>query len=114
MNDEAIRPFTSDGCSLFPNGTPKQSELWLTCCTAHDYAYWQGGTYQQKVNADESLKQCVAEVGQPKIANLMLAGVIVGGSPYLPTPFRWGYGWSYLRGYKALTENELKQIRLLQ
>jgi len=44
-----LKPFTTDGCSAFPDGTFKQNELWLSCCVAHDYAYWQGGTYSQRV-----------------------------------------------------------------
>ena len=110
---EKIKPFTSDGCSVFPDGTLKQRELWLFCCTAHDYAYWQGGTYDERLIADEDLHQCVSNVGEPNIASLMLAGVRVGGSPYFPSSFRWGYGWSYPRWYKALTEEEKKQIELL-
>ena len=109
-----IKPFTSDGCSAFPDGTFQQKELWLTCCNAHDYSYWQGGTYEDRLNADKKLHHCVAKVGEPQIAKLMLAGVRVGGSPYLPTSFRWGYGWSYPRWYKALTEAEKKQIALLK
>ena len=80
----------------------------------HDYTYWQGGTYQERLNADKELQRCVAKVGKPKIAKLMLAGVRVGGSPYFPTSFRWAYGWPYPRGYKALTEAEKKQIELMK
>jgi len=109
-----IKPFTSDGCSSFPNGTVQQKELWLACCTAHDYTYWQGGTYEERLNADKELHHCVAKVGKPQIAKLMLAGVRVGGSPYFPTSFRWGYGWSYPRWYKALTDEEKKQIKLIE
>ncbi|RTE86968.1 FAD-binding oxidoreductase [Aliidiomarina sp. B3213] len=109
-----IRPFTSDGCSAFPDGTFEQNELWLSCCRGHDYTYWKGGTYDQRVAADEELESCVAQVGEPEIAALMLGGVRVGGTPYLPTRFRWGYGWPYPRGYKALTEDELAQIRALE
>jgi hypothetical protein len=111
---ETIDPFTTDGCSIFPDGTYEQKELWLSCCTAHDYAYWQGGTYDERLIADEQLQQCVVKVGEPKIANLMLAGVRVGGSPYLPTSFRWGYGWSYPRFYKPLTAEEKRQITSLE
>ncbi len=96
---EEIKPFTSDGCSAFPDGTFEQQKLWLDCCTAHDKAYWRGGTYQQRLDADLALRQCVAKVGEPLIAELMLAGVRVGGSPYWPTKFRWGYGWPYFHGY---------------
>ncbi|NVJ49327.1 MAG: hypothetical protein HWE13_08370 [Gammaproteobacteria bacterium] len=102
----AIAPFTSDGCSMFPDGTFKQGELWLECCRRHDLAYWQGGTYQQRIDADRALQSCVAAVGEPAVAELMLAGVRVGGSPYFPTLFRWGYGWPYGRGYQPLNEAE--------
>jgi len=111
---DTLKPFTSDGCSIFPDGTLAHKQLWLSCCTAHDFAYWQGGTYDERLQADEALESCVAHVGEPEIATLMLAGVRVGGSPYLPTSFRWGYGWSYPRLYKALTEEEKSQIVLLQ
>lgn len=111
---ETIEPFSSDGCSAFPDGTYQQKELWLSCCTAHDYAYWQGGTYEERLIADEQLQQCVANVGEPRIANLMLTGVRIGGSPYLPTAFRWGYGWSYPRLYKPLTSEEKRQITKLE
>ena len=109
-----IRPFESDGCSSFPNGTVKQNELWLSCCVAHDYAYWKGGTYQDRVAADKELVTCVSAAGETEIALLMLAGVRVGGTPYLPTRFRWGYGWPFPRGYKALTEDEIMQIQVLE
>lgn len=98
---EEIKPFTSDGCSAFPDGTYAQKQLWLACCTVHDKAYWRGGSYQQRLDADLALKSCVADVGEPLVAELMLAGVRVGGSPYWPTQFRWGYGWSYPHGYTS-------------
>ncbi len=109
-----IKSFVSDGCSAFPDGTLDQQDLWLQCCIDHDKAYWKGGTYQQRIDADERLRTCVADVGKPLIAELMLAGVRVGGSPYLPAQFRWGYGWPYLRGYQALTEEEKAQITALE
>jgi len=101
-----IRPFTSDGCSAWPDGTLVQNRLWPRCCTVHDRAYWQGGTYDERVAADRALRVCVASVGEPEVAAIMLAGVRVGGSPWWPTTFRWGYGWEWLRGYRALTPEE--------
>lgn len=65
-----------------------------------------GGTYEQRKLADKELQACVDQVGEEAIAKLMLAGVRVGGSPYWPTSFRWGYGWNYGRGYQALTDEE--------
>jgi hypothetical protein len=108
---ETLRPFTTDGCSDFPDGTPSHKTLWLSCCTEHDKAYWQGGTYDERRKTDEELQRCVAQVGEPGIATLMLAGVRVGGSPYWPTRYRWGYGWPWPRGYRALTAAERDQIR---
>ena len=110
---DTLKPFTSDGCSSFPDGTFKQKTLWLSCCQQHDLEYWQGGTYQERLQSDLALKTCVSNAGEPQIAALMLAGVRVGGTPFLPTKFRWGYGWSYPRFYSKLTESELKQVSLL-
>lgn len=106
-----LKPFTSDGCSVFPDGTFEQQSLWLSCCIRHDLAYWKGGSYQEKQLADQALQYCVTKIGEPEIANIMLAGVKVGGSAYYPTSYRWGYGWPYLRGYKALNSDEKKQVK---
>lgn len=106
-----ISPFRTDGCSLFPDGTPDQPELWLDCCRAHDLAYWRGGTYGERLEADRELEACVLEAGEPEIAKIMLAGVRVGGSPFLPTSFRWGYGWPYLRGYEPLSVAERAAVQ---
>ncbi|TMO40959.1 hypothetical protein CWC25_19675 [Pseudoalteromonas sp. S4389] len=105
-----LKPFGSDGCSSFPDGTIEHKNLWLACCTAHDLAYWQGGTFKQREQADVDLKECVAKVGEKEIAVLMLAGVRVGGTPFLPTSFRWGYGWPYPKFYGELTEQERMQV----
>lgn len=106
----ALRPFTTDGCSDFPEGTSRHKTLWQQCCVAHDRAYWQGGTHAEREAADRELQRCVAAVGEPGIADLMLAGVRVGGSPYWPTRFRWGFGWPWPRGYRALTPEERSQV----
>jgi hypothetical protein len=110
---DTLKPFTSDGCSYFPNGTFEQNNLWLFCCQQHDFDYWKGGTYQERLDSDKALKACVSDVGKPEIASLMLAGVRVGGTPLLPTTFRWGYGWPYPRFYSELTKSELRQVKEL-
>ena len=109
---DTLKPFLSDGCSAFPDGTFKQNELWLACCYKHDFSYWKGGTRQERIDADKALEICVAETGEPEIAFIMLAGVTVGGTAFLPTKFRWGYGWSYPRYYGSLDESELLQVRI--
>lgn len=106
-----LRPFTSDGCSLFPDGTAEHKELWLACCTKHDRRYWMGGTKTERLAADLELRSCVAAVGEPRTAELMLRGARAGGTPYLPTGFRWGYGWRYPRGYKTLADEEKNLLK---
>ena len=107
---DELRDFTSDGCSAFPDGTFDEKDLWHSCCVLHDLAYWIGGRSDEREAADQALKTCVEAVGKPDIAQLMLAGVRVGGSPWLPTQFRWAYGWPYLRGYKEVDEDEAQQV----
>lgn len=107
---EEIKPFTTDGCSVFPDGNLIDNKKWLNCCVSHDFAYWKGGTYDERKEADEALKQCVIGIGEPELAELMYLGVRMGGSPYFPTWYRWGYGWPYLRGYEPLTAEEESDI----
>lgn len=108
-----LSPFVSDGCSMFPDGPPQNPEKWRDCCYKHDRAYWLGGTYAERLQADDDLRTCIAEVENPALAEAMWAGVRAGGSPFWPTPFRWGYGWPYLRGYQALTEEERQRAEAL-
>ncbi|GAA5173251.1 hypothetical protein GCM10025771_00300 [Niveibacterium umoris] len=107
---DTLKPFETDGCSRFPDGTAAQQTLWRDCCVRHDVAYWIGGTESDRLDADRALEQCVAAVGEPAIATLMLAGVRVGGGPYFPTSYRWGYGWSYPFTYHALDRDEAAQV----
>lgn len=112
---EGLRPFTTDGCSLFPDRALIGEADWCECCVEHDRAYWRGGTADERRRADERFHSCVeAATGNPLLAKSMLAGVRVGGTPALPTHFRWGYGWPLDRGYRALTAEEeaLVQRRL--
>lgn len=108
---EELKSFTTDGCSAFPDGNLKDNTKWLSCCTQHDVAYWQGGTAEEREQADLSLKQCVINAGETELAEVMYLGVRMGGSPFFPTWYRWGYGWSFLRGYKPLTDEEKMQVK---
>ena len=51
------------------------------------------------------------KTGDPILANLMYEAVRVGGEPYFPTWYRWGYGWPLGRGYKALSDEEEKLVQ---
>jgi hypothetical protein len=86
-------PFTSDGCSLWPDGP------WVNCCLDHDIAYWCGGSSEDRDRADEAFRQCVAAESSTGMGTVMFAGVRVGSLPWYPLPFRWGYGWDWPRGF---------------
>ncbi|MEO0510886.1 MAG: hypothetical protein AAF065_13620 [Verrucomicrobiota bacterium] len=107
-----LSDFTSDGCSLFPDGSLINSDDWCVCCMEHDIAYWKGGTEVERLAADEALRDCVLEsTGDANLAEAMYLGVRMGGSPYFKNWYRWGYGWSYERKYQSLTEEEVAMAK---
>ena len=109
-----LSDFSSDGCSLFPDGSLISSNDWCHCCLEHDIAYWKGGTEAERLAADEALRDRVlASTGNAELAEAMYLGVRLGGSPYFKNWYRWGYGWSYDRNYQELTAEELKQVGIL-
>ncbi len=115
---DTLKPFTTDGCSMWIDGPPKAPYLWRHCCVAHDKAYWVGGAEPLRAAADKALQACIANLAGDGMANYMYFFVSTGGSPLWLTPYRWGYGWGYMdgvkpRGYKLLTESEQAQVDAL-
>ena len=107
-----IDDFESDGCSLFPDQSLINEADWCDCCFEHDLAYWKGGTKDERLAADEKLRDCVLEkTGDEDLAELMYNGVRFGGSPYFYNWYRWGYGWSYERKYQPLSPEENKMVK---
>lgn len=107
-----LKPFKSDGCSLFPDRNLITKIDWCDCCFEHDISYWQGGTEEDREKADLKLRDCVLEkTGDEKLAELMYRGVRFGGSTYFPNWYRWGYGWDYSRKYKPLNEDEIEMVQ---
>lgn len=102
--------FTTDGCSgghsarwrIFFKGEPP----WQDCCIAHDREYWQGGTSEDRQKADQMLFDCVNAKGGPFWAWLLWSSVRPGGHPWLPVPWRWGYGWKYPHHYAPRSLSE--------
>jgi len=106
-SDSDLQPFSSDGCSLFPDSSLIAKVDWCSCCFEHDLVYWRGGTSEEREVADSQLKECVlGKTGDEALATLMYEGVKFGGSPYFYNWYRWGYGWDYDRKYQALTPAE--------
>lgn len=104
---QRMQPFTTDGCSLFPDRALIGHADWRACCVAHDHAYWRGGSELARLSADRELRACVHRAtGNEALAELMYVGVRTGGGPYYFTSYRWAYGWPYGRGYAPLSADE--------
>jgi hypothetical protein len=105
-----LKEFETDGCSTAPDGTLGEPKRWLHCCIEHDQAYFMGGTYDRKVAADTLFYVCMAQECGDNIATLYLAAVTAFGGPFLPTDYRWGYGWDYdpVGGFDDLTPAEIR------
>jgi hypothetical protein len=108
-----LKPFLSDGCSGFPDGTLRDPALWREYCVTHDLAYWRGGTADERLAADRAFRKSLAGEGHPVVAEIAYLGVRFGGVPWWPTSWRWGYGWPYPRGYGALTADDRAQVMAL-
>ena len=83
------KEFTSDNCSVVPDYDQS------VCCVQHDFAYWKGGTRQERREADTAFLECVKETRSRFLAPFRFFGVRVGGLGIFPTSFRWGYGWRW-------------------
>jgi hypothetical protein len=99
--------FTSDGCSggmtviwqfLFNKLPP-----WNGVCVEHDRAYSRGGTANDRRIADAELLAGVAHNGHPVWAIIMWIAVRIGGHPYFPFSWRWGYRHQYPCRYAERT-----------
>lgn len=113
----SLKPFSTDGCSMWVDGTSKNPRVWRHCCVAHDKDYWLGGTEAQRKLSDENLRACIIQTDNKAMGEYIYMSVRWGGAPQWMTPYRWGYGWDYLdagkpRGYKTPTEAEQEAIKL--
>lgn len=86
---------------MFPDGD------WGGCCVEHDRAYWAGGSRMQRLEADIRLMLCVARKRSIWLGIIMFIGVQFGGAPWLPFPWRWGYGWTYKKSYSYAKQEKL-------
>lgn len=104
-------PFSTDGCTGFPEGTLKEPKLWAECCLEHDLRYWSGGTEAARDKGDLLLRDCVKEKGHPLIAELMYFGVRFGKNSTRKIKGKeWGNAWE-LPGYSKLTPDQILEIK---
>ncbi len=92
--------FTTDGCSRWFD------QSWVSCCVVHDIMYWCGGSDEDREEADQIILEC-ANKKASLMGEIIYPGVRIGGLPWLPTPWRWGYGWKkWPRGYENSNNNQ--------
>lgn len=100
-----LAPFVSDGCSVPKRFAPASYE---GCCTRHDYAYWIGGTLEDKNRADATLVNCIRARGASEFTvgawQMMLSNFGI---------YRWGAKWVPHRANAPLNASEWNQIQKL-
>lgn len=96
----ATPEFISDGCSggmsWFFIHILHELEPWHCDCIKHDQEYWLGGAYRDRRQADRDLAIAVISKGYFWWGVIMYIGVRIGGSPWWPFSWRWGYRYKYL------------------
>lgn len=110
QTETALKPFVTDYCTLYVEGTRAQPNLWRHCCEEHDLYFWSGGSEEDKKNADLGLKSCVAKTGATTQSVLIYTAVVLGGhSPIHIKAKEWGNAWEGRPRYLTLTESETAQ-----
>lgn len=105
------KPFVTDYCTLYVEGTRAQPNLWRHCCLEHDLYCWAGGSLDDKNVSDLKLKACVQMTGARTQAILIYAAVVIGGhSPIHIKSKQWGNTWENRPRYLSLTESETSKV----
>lgn len=107
-----LKSFTSDYCSVWPDGKNEDPTQWAGCCFTHDMHYWIGGTEDEKKASDVGLKECVKLTGASLHSFIMYVGVRIGGKPG-DADWAWGYGYNASKGYDKVPVEELEKAKVL-
>lgn len=104
LGQEDPVPFTSNGCSGFREGK------FFGCCFVHDFAFWSGGTRDERRQADRALRQCLIDVTHGNLYDRIVADIgyllmVMERVPGEVIPDGWGRGWpnTERRKYDSLT-----------
>ncbi len=102
-----LKPFLTDYCTSYPEGTRQKPELWKHCCVEHDLYFWAGGSKSDRKETDVRLRECVAATGAHRQAKLIYAAVSIGAnSPIRFKTKQWGHAFENRTRYLALTAEE--------
>lgn len=105
-----LKPYFTDGCTMFVDGPLKQPKLWLHCCEEHDMRYWFGGSIADMDQTDLRLKACVKKVAGSGWAEIIYRGVRAGHSSPIKNKTHWSWGWVNERANLPLNNIETNYI----
>lgn len=106
-----VKPFETDLCTGYKEGTSKIPLLWADCCKEHDLYLWAGGKRKQRRQADRRLRQCVRDKGAPIHGITMWLGVRLGTlSPIKIKGHQWGNAWGSKVRREKLTPEEIESL----
>jgi len=91
--DPPLKPFKSDGCSMWMDEWAGHSLY--EACFLHDLKYWSGqpGDEVERLVADAELMIDVARtLNSTAMAETMFHGVRIGGHEVFKRSFSWGFG----------------------
>lgn len=76
-------------------------DQWGHCCSALDLEYWRGGTFIAQREANDAFRSCLGDVyPESYVPIIAYYGLYVVNSPFIPTSWRWGYGWDFGHGFR--------------
>jgi hypothetical protein len=108
---DSLKPFLTDYCTAYPEGTRERPNQWKHCCIEHDLYFWAGGSLSERKLTDLRLKKCVEDAGAPIQARLIYAAVSIGGqSPIRFKTKEWGHAWPGRARYQSLSEQETSTL----
>lgn len=85
-------------CSTIISSIWKESN---ECCVDYDEKYLYGGNESSRFTIDYKFKDCVLNKGiDKKSATALFYTTRILGTPYINTPWRWGYGYDFGGGYR--------------
>jgi hypothetical protein len=105
-----LKPFETDGCTMFVDGTSSEPTLWRHCCVEHDLRYWFGGSETDMDTTDLRLKSCVQKAAGDYWAGLIYKGVRAGHYSPIKNKHNWSWAWSVPRNKVALTPEEVSYV----
>lgn len=110
-NDVVLKPFLTDFCTSYAEGTRSQPDLWKHCCIEHDLYFWAGGSKADRKATDIRLRDCVAATGAETHARLIYTAVSIGGaSPIRFKTKQWGHAFENRERYQSLSLEETNLV----